>query len=97
MKFVRDDENGEYKTNQQHVGMKDLFRGYVVKYWKGVELNTNKHHELNKMVVKKCVECYVGCWKERNIEHNDEKKQRKRVIKWHKNTLEKVKKQTNLN
>ena len=31
MKFVRDDEQGEYKTNQQFVGMKDLFRGHVVK------------------------------------------------------------------
>ena len=38
------------------------------------------------------MEYYGGCWKERNIEKNDEKKQRKTVIKWCENTLEKLEK-----
>ena len=29
MKHVRNEEEGECKTNQQYVGMKELFRGYV--------------------------------------------------------------------
>ena len=61
--------------------MKELFHRYEVKDWDGVEFNINKYHELNRIVVKKCIEYYVRYWKERNIEHNDEIKQRKRVIK----------------
>ena len=30
MKYVRNNNIGEYKTNQQYVRMKELFHGYVV-------------------------------------------------------------------
>ena len=39
--------------------MKELFRGYVIKYWNRVEFNTKKYHKLNRIVIKKCVEYYV--------------------------------------
>ena len=89
MKYVRNEE-GEYKTNQQYVGMKELFRGHVVRDWEGADHNEMKHRQLNKIVVKKCVEYYAACWKERNIEHHDEEKQRNRVLKWHANMMNKV-------
>ena len=42
IKYVRDEEGGDYKTNKQYIGMKELFHGYIVRDWKGVDLNTNK-------------------------------------------------------
>ena len=90
MKYVRNEEEGEYKTNQQYVGMKELFRGYVVRNGEGADYNERKYSQLNKIVVKTCVEYYAACWKERNIEHHDEVKQRKRVVKWHANMMNKV-------
>ena len=65
--------------------MKELFRGHVVKAWKVVDFSTTKHREVNKIVVTKCVECYVKCWKHRNEGMHDEDKQRKRVIEWYEN------------
>jgi len=90
MKFIRNNEDGDYKTNQQYIGMKELFRGYIVQVWNGVQLNSVKYHELNRIVVRKCVEYYVKCWKERNEESRNEIKQRERVIRWYKNTLDMV-------
>ena len=77
MKYARDDENGEYKSSQQYIGMRELFRRYAVKDWSRVEFSMNKYHKLNRIVTKKCVEYCIRCWKERNVEYNDEIKQRK--------------------
>ena len=44
-----------------------------------------KCKEVNTIVVVKCVEHYVKCWKHRNECVHDEGKQRKRVIEWHEN------------
>ena len=63
MKFIRNDDEREYCTNQQYIGMKELFRGYIVQVWQGVEFNSVKYHELNRIVVRKCVEYYVKCWR----------------------------------
>ena len=57
--------------------MKDLFQGYVVKAWKGLDFSTTKYREVNKIVVTKCVERYVKCWKHRNECMHDEDKQQK--------------------
>ena len=59
MKYAWDNDIGEYKTNQQYVGMKELFHGYVVKDWDRVEFNMNKYHELNRIIAKKWMEYYV--------------------------------------
>ena len=37
MKYARNEQEGDYKSNQQYVGMKEIFRGYVVKFWFGVQ------------------------------------------------------------
>ena len=70
--------------------MKELFRRCTVKAWKGVHFSTIKYREVNKIVVIKCVEYYVKCWKHRNEYMHDENKQRERVIEWHKNVNSKI-------
>ena len=51
--------------------------------WEGTNFKSEKHKKLNRMSVKRCVECYDKCWKHRNNEHHEEEKQRKRLIKWY--------------
>ena len=51
-------ENGtddEYETNQYHVGMTELFRGYVVVDWKEANFACEKYKKLNKIIVRHCV------------------------------------------
>ena len=83
LKHIENDEEEDYETNQQHVGMQKLFCGYVVIDWEGTNLNITKHKKLNKTIVRKCVEFYVKCWKERNEEHHNDDKQRNRLMKWY--------------
>ena len=83
LKYIENDEEEDYETNQQCVGMQELFRGHVAIDWEGTNLNTNKFKKLNKIIVRKCVEFYVKCWKERNEEHHNDDKQRNRLMKWY--------------
>ena len=62
--------------------MKELFRGYVVKVWFGINMNSDIYRALNKVVVKKCVEFYVKYWKHRNEAYHDTEKQKKRIKSW---------------
>ena len=70
--------------------MMKLFCGYVVRDQEGVDHNTKKCKELNKIVIKKCIEYYIVCQKERKKEHYDEIKQRNRVLKQYKNIKNEV-------
>lgn len=72
-KFLKNE--GTFHTNQAIVGLKQLFRGIVVKKW--IEHNERfiEHHECNKVLVKKCVNFYHKTWKLRCIEwHKEEHK-----------------------
>ena len=51
--------------------------------WEGTNLNATKYKKLNKIIVRKCVEFYVKCWKERNEEYHNDDKQRNRIMKWY--------------
>ena len=73
VKCFKGDED-QYDTSQQYAGFKDLFRGFVVKYWDGADFNCRKHTYLNKILVKKAVLFYSKCWKHRNNVHHDEEK-----------------------
>ena len=70
--YLENDKDKEYETNQSLIGIKELFRGYVVVVWEGTNLNSKKYRMLNKIVAKKCVEFYMKCWKERNKAYYDE-------------------------
>ena len=54
--------------------MRELFQGYIVVVWEGTDINIDKYRVLNKIVVKKCVEFYVKCWKYRNEAYHDTEK-----------------------
>ena len=41
-----------------------------------------KYRTLNKIVVRKCVEFYVECWKHRNEVYHDNDKQKERLRNW---------------
>ena len=74
IRYIENKEEEEYKTNQQYVGMQELFRGYVAVVWEGTNLNSKKYRMLNKIVAKKCVEFYMKYWKERNEADYDKRK-----------------------
>ena len=61
------------------IGIKELFCGYVVKVWTVVDMSSNKHRKLNKIVVRKCIEFYIICWKYRNETYRDTEKQKEHV------------------
>ena len=63
LRYLEKEEIEEHETNQNLTGTHELFRGFIVKAWKGVNFRTSKHKEVNKIVVIKCVEYHVKCWK----------------------------------
>ena len=55
------DELEDYKTNQVSIGMKELFRGFIIKVWKEVNFSSSKYHELNKILVNHTIKFYREC------------------------------------
>ena len=90
LRCLENEENEEHETNQCLIGMKESFRGHVVKAWKGVDFSTIKHKEVRKIVVVKCAEHYVKCWKQRNECVHDEDKQQKRVTDGYENVKSRI-------
>ena len=81
--YLEEDEDAEYETNQQHVGMKELFRGYVIRDWMGINFSTKKYRHVNKIIASECVYFYDRCWKHRNEAQHDESKQKERMKRWY--------------
>lgn len=79
-----------YRTTQQILGFKELFRGYVVKDWFGhnEECITCKEH--NKIIVTMCVRYYWKCWEHRNEWHNKPEILRKRVMEWYRHEVKQI-------
>ena len=72
----------KYKTNQQHLGMDQIFRRFVVKDWKGVEFHYSKHNVLNKTLVHHLMYFHRNYQKHRNGACHDPMKQKSRIIEW---------------
>ena len=53
--YLEDRNSDNYKTNQGILGIRNLFRGYIVKVWKGANFAQDKYHKLNKIVVRLCI------------------------------------------
>ena len=83
LRFLEGENVEEYDTNQIMVGMKSLFRGYVVKVWKGANFSSKKYYCLNKILVRHCVNYYKTCWDHRNEILYDEVKQKERATEWY--------------
>ena len=92
LQYLENKEEEEYETNQYLVGIQELFRGYVIVVWEGIELSSKKYSILNEIVAKKCMEFYVKCWKQRNEILYDENKQRECVKKWYEKEKERAEK-----
>ena len=82
LRYIEDENEEDYETNQYLVGMMELFRGYVVVDWEGANVNDDKFRVLNIIVVKQCVEFYMKCWKHRNQAYHDDEKQKSRIKNW---------------
>ena len=81
LRYLENDLEEEYETNQHHVGMSELFRGYVVLDWKEANFECRKHRKLNKIIVRHSIKFYNECWKDRNESMHDEQKQKERLRK----------------
>ena len=80
-----------FEINQEILGMRNLFRGIVVKSWIGNNFETSVDHEHNKSIVKESVKCCNECWLDRcNVLH-DEEEQKKRLSQWNKNLFDEMK------
>lgn len=67
------EQDGQLYTNQSKLGMKNLFRGMIVKQWVDTNQSDIDYLEYNKVFVKSCVTFYHECWKSRCVElHKDE-------------------------
>ena len=76
-------EDDEYITNQHIIGMRYLFRGFLIKVWKGVNLSDNKCRQENRILMQHCVRCYRLCWDNRNEALCIESTKREQAIKWY--------------
>ena len=55
LRCLKEEEEEEHKTNQNCVGAKELFWGYVATDWEGVNFQCKKRRRLNRtIIVKKC-------------------------------------------
>ena len=80
LRYLEDDCDNEYETNQGMLGMKNIFRGYVIKVWKGTNFEQKKYRKLNRIVVRLSVQYYYECWIERNKIYHNESVQAERII-----------------
>ena len=62
--------------------MKNLFRGFSIKVWKGADFDGNKCTTFNRTSNKHCMNYYWKHWKDVNEKLHDETVQSKRVIEW---------------
>ena len=74
LRYIENEEDKEYETNQNLIGMNELFHRYIVVVQEGMNINSNKYRVLNAIVVRKCVEFYMKCQRHRNkVYYNEEK------------------------
>ena len=59
--YLEDGDKDKYITNQYMIRMRLLFRGYIVKAWKGVNFLVSTYRKLNRIVVRHCVMYYKLC------------------------------------
>jgi len=55
---LRNKTEPEYETNQFGIDMKYIFQGIVIKVWMGINFGTTKYMELNRIIIKHCMNFY---------------------------------------
>ena len=81
--YLENGDEEEYATNQLVVGMSYFFRGFITKVWKGVNFSSENYRQLNKIVIRHCVQYYKLCWDNRNEALHNESMQRQHAIQWY--------------
>ena len=76
---MRNDSDLEYETNQEDLGMKQLFYGIIVKAWFRINFGIMKYYNHNKIIIQYCLNYYQTCWLDQNEVANDRIVQRDRV------------------
>ena len=71
-KFLNKESN--YQTNQELIGLMNVFRGIAVQCWIGDNFNNNDDRKHNKVMIKESVLFYSECWLGRCKEMHDEEK-----------------------
>ena len=59
--YLTEDEEGEFETTQEFIRFKNLFRGIVMKDWKGIDQKCRRYRNLNKILVRHCTLFYKKC------------------------------------
>ena len=71
--------------------MQNLFRGIVVKSWKGNNFENSANYKHKKVIVKESVRFYNECWVDwHNALHNEEE-QKNRMSQWYGNLVDEIK------
>ena len=59
-KYFNKEEN--FWTNQKELGMREVFRVIMVKYWASIPLEIIDFAQHNKVQIKKALNFYCECW-----------------------------------
>ena len=49
--FMRNERDPEYETNQGNFGVKQLFRGIIVRVWFGTNFGVTKYGSYNRIII----------------------------------------------
>lgn len=73
------------------LGMRNMFRGIVVKSWTGNNFETSADCKHNKMIVKESAKFYNEHWVDRWNALHTEEEQKKRLSQWCENIFDEMK------
>ena len=76
-KFLNNDTS--FEINQEILGIRNVFRGTLIKIWTGNNFGTSDDRKHNKIIVKESVLFYNECCVDRHKEMHDEEEQKKRL------------------
>ena len=62
-KYFNEEEN--FWTNQQILGMREVLRGIIVKDWASMQLESMDFSQCNKVLIKNTVDFYFEYWRNR--------------------------------
>ena len=88
--YLNSKDEDEYETNQIHLGMKNIFRGYIVSNQYDTNFSKAKYSECNRVIIKHSINYYMKCQHLSNKITHNEQKQHKRILTWYHNEYNKA-------
>ena len=84
-RYLRQEEE-EMEKYQIVIGIKYLFRGYIIKKWSGIDFSFSiKYVELNRVIIAHSMKFYLTCWEDRNKCLHNPEEQWLRIVDWYEN------------